>query len=243
MAVLLVLAAREAAAGRLTAGDFTVLMTAMVGIIPPLRQLTNVQSDAPARREFRRAPVLGDRRARTSATTGTLPLQRAQGRARIPQCQRALRRARRARRSTTSASPRSPGTVTAIVGRSGSGKSHADQADPALLRTRSRPGAARRPPDRRLPARRPAPPDRAGRPAGDAVRRQHRRQRRLRRNARRRRGRRSPPPCAAPTRWSSSSACPRAWTRAIGENGGAPVRRPAPAPGDRARDAARTRRS
>ncbi len=76
MAVLLVVAGREAAQGRLSAGDFTVLMTAMVGIIQPLRQLTNVQSMlqrgvSSAERVF---SVLDSPDERD---TGGLPLQRA----------------------------------------------------------------------------------------------------------------------------------------------------------------------
>ena len=44
VAVMLVAAGFEAAQGRLTAGDFMTLMTAMVSLVPMLRQLTNVQS-------------------------------------------------------------------------------------------------------------------------------------------------------------------------------------------------------
>ena len=44
MAVMLVAAGFEAAQGRLTAGGFTKLMTAMVNLVPSMRQLTNVQS-------------------------------------------------------------------------------------------------------------------------------------------------------------------------------------------------------
>jgi ATP-binding cassette, subfamily B, bacterial MsbA len=44
LALLLFLAGREAVQGRLTAGDFISLMTSMLGIIPALKQLTNVQN-------------------------------------------------------------------------------------------------------------------------------------------------------------------------------------------------------
>ncbi|UHQ18714.1 lipid A export permease/ATP-binding protein MsbA [Lysobacter sp. KIS68-7] len=121
MAVLLVLAAHEAVAGRLTAGDFTVLMTSLVGIIPPLRQLTNVQA------MLQRGVSSADRLfsvldAPDERDSGTQPLQRAKGllefrhvSARYPG------QARPAIRDISFTAK--PGTVTAIVGRSGSGKS------------------------------------------------------------------------------------------------------------------------
>ena len=121
MAVLLVLAAREAAAGRLTAGGFSVLMVSMVGIIPPLRQLTNVQ--AMLQRGVNSAErVFSVMDAPDERDEGRLPLQRAKGTlefrnvtARYPgQARPAIEHI-----SFTA----KPGTVTAIVGRSGSGKS------------------------------------------------------------------------------------------------------------------------
>lgn len=121
MAVLLFLAAREAAAGRLSAGGFSVLMVSMVGIIPPLRQLTNVQ--AMLQRGVNSAERLFSvMDAPDERDTGTLPLQRAKGElefrnvtARYPgQVRPAIQGI-----SFTA----KPGTVTAIVGRSGSGKS------------------------------------------------------------------------------------------------------------------------
>lgn len=121
LAVLLLVAGREAFAGRLSAGGFVTLMIAMIAIIPSLRALTNVQNMlqrgvASAERLF---AVLD---AEDEADTGTRALDRARGliefrdvAARYPgQAQPAL--------EGVSFSAR-PGTVTAIVGRSGSGKS------------------------------------------------------------------------------------------------------------------------
>ncbi|MGY1424630.1 lipid A export permease/ATP-binding protein MsbA [Lysobacter sp. A289] len=121
LALLLFFAGREAAAGRLGAGGFVVLMMAMMAIIPALKQLTNVQGMlqrgvASAERLFH---ILD---APDEHDTGSLPLERARGEiefrdvsARYPdQGQAAL--------SNVSFSAK-PGTVTAIVGRSGSGKS------------------------------------------------------------------------------------------------------------------------
>ncbi|KGQ19290.1 Lipid A export ATP-binding/permease protein MsbA [Lysobacter dokdonensis DS-58] len=120
MAVLLFLAAREAAAGRLTAGDFTVLMTAMVGIIPPLRQLTGVQA------MLQRGVNSADRLfsvmdAPDERDTGTIPLQRAKGELEFRNV--TARYANQNRPAIDDISfVAKPGTVTAIVGRSGSGK-------------------------------------------------------------------------------------------------------------------------
>jgi len=120
MALLLVLAAREAAAGRLTAGDFTVLMTAMVGIIPPLRQLTNVQAMLQrgvnsAERVFTVIDAPDER------DTGTAPLPRAKGLLEFRNV--TARYAGQVRPAIQDISfTARPGTVTAIVGRSGSGK-------------------------------------------------------------------------------------------------------------------------
>ncbi|RXR07562.1 lipid A export permease/ATP-binding protein MsbA [Pseudoxanthomonas composti] len=121
LAALLLIAGRESMAGRLTAGDFVSLMTAMMAIIPALKQLTNVQNMvqrgvASAERLF---SVLD---SEDEHDAGTRPLQRAKGliefrdvSARYPgQTKPAL--------SGISFIAR-PGTVTAIVGRSGSGKS------------------------------------------------------------------------------------------------------------------------
>ncbi|MDQ3160023.1 MAG: ATP-binding cassette domain-containing protein, partial [Pseudomonadota bacterium] len=109
------------AQGRLTAGGFTKLMTAMVNLVPSLRQLTNVQSMlqrgiSSAQRLF---SVLDSPSERDE---GTRPLQRARGLIEFRDV---------ASRYEGQATPAldgisfvaRPGTVTAIVGRSGSGKS------------------------------------------------------------------------------------------------------------------------
>jgi len=121
LALLLFFAGREAAAGRLSAGGFVQLMISMLAIIPALKQLTNVQGllqrgIASAERLF---SVLD---APDEPDAGSRPIERANGllefrdvQARYPgQSRPAL-----AGVSFTAA----PGTVTAIVGRSGSGKS------------------------------------------------------------------------------------------------------------------------
>ena len=121
LAALLLIAGHEAAAGRLSVGDFVSMMLAMMTIIPALKQLTNVQNMtqrgiASAQRLF----VVLD--AADEPDTGTRGLQRAEGllefrdvTARYPG------QARPAMEGVSFVAR--PGTVTAIVGRSGSGKS------------------------------------------------------------------------------------------------------------------------
>jgi len=121
LALLLFFAGRQALAGRLDAGGFVTLMTSMMAMIPALKQLTNVQNMlqkgvASAERLF------GVLDARDEVDTGTRPIDRARGLIEF--------------RDVTAAYPGQekpaldhvgfiarPGTVTAIVGRSGGGKS------------------------------------------------------------------------------------------------------------------------
>ncbi len=121
LASLLLIAGHEAAAGRLSVGNFVSMMLAMMTIIPALKQLTNVQNMtqrgiASAQRLF----VVLD--AQDEPDAGTRGLQRAEGllefrdvTARYPG------QARPAMEGVSFVAR--PGTVTAIVGRSGSGKS------------------------------------------------------------------------------------------------------------------------
>ena len=121
LAALLLIAGHEAAAGRLTVGDFVGLLMAMLAIIPALKQLTNVQNMtqrgiASAQRLFH---VLD---ANDEVDAGNLPLQRAKGLLEFRHVT-----ARYAGQTKPALEDISfiakPGTVTAIVGRSGSGKS------------------------------------------------------------------------------------------------------------------------
>jgi subfamily B ATP-binding cassette protein MsbA len=121
LAVILVVAGREAAAGRMTAGSFVALMMAMMALIPSLKRITNIQSAvqrgiAAAERLFALLDEADE------PDHGTRPLARARGEIvfdnvsvhypgqPMPALDGVSFRAR-------------PGTVTAIVGRSGSGKS------------------------------------------------------------------------------------------------------------------------
>ena len=121
MAVMLIAAGWEARAGRLTAGDFTVLMTAMVNLVPSMRQLTNVQ--AMIQRGISSAErVFAVLDAPDEADAGTRPLARAQGVLEFREVgvRYAAQQAWALRDVSFVARP---GTVTAVVGRSGSGKS------------------------------------------------------------------------------------------------------------------------
>ncbi|MCD7098837.1 lipid A export permease/ATP-binding protein MsbA [Stenotrophomonas sp. MMGLT7] len=121
LAVLLLIAGHEALQGRLSAGEFVSLMTSMMAIIPALKQLTNVQNMlqrgvASAQRLF---SVLD---SPDESNSGTLRVERARGLIEFRQV---------TARYPGQGSPAladvtftaTPGTVTAIIGRSGSGKS------------------------------------------------------------------------------------------------------------------------
>jgi len=121
LAVLLLLAGREAAAGRLSAGGFVQLMMSMMAIIPALKQLTNVQGMlhrgiASAERLF----VILD--APDEVDAGTRPLDRSAGLIEFRDVRMQYEGRETPALDGISFTAR-PGTVTALVGRSGSGKS------------------------------------------------------------------------------------------------------------------------
>ena len=121
LAVLLLLAGYEAQAGRLSAGDFVALMVAMIAIIPALRSLTNVQN------MLQRGVASADRLfaitdSEDEVDSGTLPLERATGLVEFRDVVARYPGQERPAIDGVSFTAR-PGTVTAIVGRSGSGKS------------------------------------------------------------------------------------------------------------------------
>jgi subfamily B ATP-binding cassette protein MsbA len=121
VAVMLVAAGFEAAQGRLSAGDFMTLMTAMVSLVPMLRQLTNVQSMlqrgiSSAERLFSVMDAADER------DEGTRPLQRARGLLEFRDVDARYEGSEALALERVSFVAR-PGTVTAIVARSGSGKS------------------------------------------------------------------------------------------------------------------------
>jgi subfamily B ATP-binding cassette protein MsbA len=121
LAAIVWVATREALQGRIDAGEFVKLMTAMMGIIPSLRRITSVQA------VIGRGIAAADRLfaildSEEEADRGRTPLRRARGELAFEHV--SLRYARDPSRTALediSFSAR-PGTVTAIVGRSGSGK-------------------------------------------------------------------------------------------------------------------------
>jgi subfamily B ATP-binding cassette protein MsbA len=120
LAAIVWVATREALQGRLNAGEFVQLMTAMMGIIPSLRRITNVQAIigrgvAAAERLFF---VLDDNE---EPDRGAKALQRARGELVFDHVSLAYPGQETPALHDISFSAR-PGTVTAIVGRSGSGK-------------------------------------------------------------------------------------------------------------------------
>ncbi|MDO5609588.1 MAG: lipid A export permease/ATP-binding protein MsbA [Pseudomonadota bacterium] len=121
LGAMLVVAGHEAAAGRLTAGGFMAVMTAMISLVPALRQLTNVQSllNRGINSADRVFAVLD---ADDEPDNGALPLQRADGLLEFRHVNARYDGAENPALHDLSFTAK-PGTVTAIVGRSGSGKS------------------------------------------------------------------------------------------------------------------------
>ena len=120
LAAIVWIAAREALGGRLNAGEFVALMTAMMGIIPSLRRITGIQGAisrgvAAAERIF----VVLD--SGEEADTGRVALARARGELVFDQVSLQYQGKDAAALRDVSFTAK-PGTVTAIVGRSGSGK-------------------------------------------------------------------------------------------------------------------------
>jgi ATP-binding cassette, subfamily B, bacterial MsbA len=121
LAVILFMAGREALEGRMDAGQFVALMTAMMAMLPSLKRITNVHAligrgVAAAERLF---AVLD---APEEEDAGGRALQRARGEIEFRSV--SLRYAGQEDRALDAVSfVARPGTVTAIVGRSGGGKS------------------------------------------------------------------------------------------------------------------------
>ncbi|UNK57502.1 lipid A export permease/ATP-binding protein MsbA [Pseudoxanthomonas daejeonensis] len=120
LALIVAVATREALAGRLNAGQFISLMTAMMGIIPSLRRITSVQT-AIARGVAASERLFAILDAEEEADTGTRSLARARGELVFDNVSLRYRDQPGFALDDISFSAR-PGTVTAIVGRSGSGK-------------------------------------------------------------------------------------------------------------------------
>ncbi|MBP6797670.1 MAG: lipid A export permease/ATP-binding protein MsbA [Luteimonas sp.] len=122
LAAIVWVSVHEALAGRLNPGQFVQLMTAMMGIIPSLRRITNVQSVigrgvAAAERLF---AVLDSEEERD---TGTVRVERARGELVFDNVSLRYARGNEDQYALHDISfSAAPGTVTAIVGRSGSGK-------------------------------------------------------------------------------------------------------------------------
>jgi subfamily B ATP-binding cassette protein MsbA len=120
LAVIVYVAGREAAASRLDAGQFVSLMTAMMALLPSLKRITTVQSQisrglAAAQKVFS-VLDLDDEPDR-----GGVALARARGELRFVDVSLRYPGQSQPALDGVSFSAR-PGTVTAIVGRSGSGK-------------------------------------------------------------------------------------------------------------------------
>ncbi|MEY3371942.1 MAG: hypothetical protein RLZZ537_410 [Pseudomonadota bacterium] len=120
LAVILLVAGQEAMQGRMTAGAFVTLMTSMMVLLPSLKRITNVQSI------IQRGVAASDRLfgildQPDEPDNGKRELGRALGEIRFEAVSVRYSEKGRAALSEVSFTAK-PGTVTAIVGRSGSGK-------------------------------------------------------------------------------------------------------------------------
>jgi len=121
LAAIVWVSVHEALEGRLNPGEFVQLMTAMMGIIPSLRRITNVQSVigrgvAAAERLF------GVLDSQEEQDAGARPLARARGELVFDNVSLRYERDESRHALEGISFTAAPGTVTAIVGRSGSGK-------------------------------------------------------------------------------------------------------------------------
>lgn len=120
LAVILIVAGHEAMQGRMTAGAFVTLMTSMMVLLPSLKRITNVQSI------IQRGVAASERLFAIldqpdEPDDGVRTLARARGEIRFDAV--GIRYSEKGRAALTDISfTAMPGTVTAIVGRSGSGK-------------------------------------------------------------------------------------------------------------------------
>lgn len=120
LALILLLAGHEAAKGRMSAGSFVLLMTSMMALLPSLKRITNVQSI------IQRGVAASERLFATldqpdEPDAGTRSIGRARGEIHFDAVSIRYADTSKAVLSNVSFSAK-PGTVTAIVGRSGSGK-------------------------------------------------------------------------------------------------------------------------
>jgi subfamily B ATP-binding cassette protein MsbA len=120
LAAIVWVATREALAGRLNAGEFVALMTAMMGIIPSLRRITSIQS-AISRGVSAAERLFMTLDSQEEPDRGTRTLQRVAGELVFDRVSLRYPGHEAVALHDISFSAR-PGTVTAIVGRSGSGK-------------------------------------------------------------------------------------------------------------------------
>ncbi|KRG47423.1 lipid transporter ATP-binding/permease [Stenotrophomonas panacihumi] len=120
LAVIVFVATRESLAGRLNAGEFMALMSSMMAIIPSLRRLTSVQS-AISRGVAAAERLFGILDLPTEQDTGTREVARARGDLSFEHVMLRYRQDDGLALDDITFEAK-PGTVTAIVGRSGSGK-------------------------------------------------------------------------------------------------------------------------
>jgi ATP-binding cassette, subfamily B, bacterial MsbA len=121
LAVVVALAARQAVSDDMSAGQFMVVMTAMLAMLPSLKRFTSVQSQV-QRGVAAAASLFEILDTPEESDSGSRALPRARGEIRFEGVQ--LRYSGSEERALAGIDLHcAPGTVTALVGRSGSGKS------------------------------------------------------------------------------------------------------------------------
>ncbi len=120
LALVLYLAGREALAGRMDAGEFVALMTAMMAMIPSLKRLASVHALI-GKGAAAASRIFAELDQPEEDPGGPIPIIRAAGDIEFDSVSFAFPGEDRAVLESVSFAAR-PGTVTALVGRSGSGK-------------------------------------------------------------------------------------------------------------------------
>ncbi|HEY9256082.1 MAG TPA: lipid A export permease/ATP-binding protein MsbA [Stenotrophomonas sp.] len=133
LAVIVWVATRESLAGRLNAGEFMTLMSSMMAIIPSLRRLTSVQSSI-SRGVAAAERLFGILDLPTEPDTGKREVGRVRGELSFEHVMLRYRQDDGLALDDISFVAK-PGTVTAIVGRSGSGKTSLVRLVPRFYET------------------------------------------------------------------------------------------------------------
>ena len=173
LSAVIVVALWQSRTGGTTVGGFVAFITAMLMLLAPIKHLSDVM--APITRglaALERGVDAGRRQPVASAAARTCARARRAARSSCDDVGAALPRRPGAGAGSAEPAPCDAGETVALVGPSGAGKSTLVQPAAALRRAQRRQRPARRRAAARLGARRAAPAVRAGQPGRGAVQRQ-----------------------------------------------------------------------